>query len=169
MDSLTSLRSPSHFSARKHYLHSFEHPLVPFFLPMVGMRPMNVLSELFCVITLGLLVGWYYLLLLALPVLFYLSLRGNLIAIAIQVLLATLSILPLSYKPWKAFMNSWIFRLWREYFDFQYDTSHSKFNFKEKKYMILEFPHGIFPMGQFISASIIEEGFPGEMICGTGE
>ena len=135
---------------------------------MPALPPMSFLSESFCVVTLGLLVGWYYLLLLTLPLLFYFSIQGNIYAIAIQVILATLSILPLSYKPWKAFMNSWIFQLWKEYFDFKFDTSHSKFNVKEKKYMFLEFPHGIFPMGQFVSASIIEEGFPGEMICGTG-
>ena len=135
-------------------------------MPM--MPPISFFSELFCVLTLGLLVGWYYILLLALPILFYLSIHGNIYAITTQVILATLSIVPLSYKPWKAFMNSWIFRLWREYFDFKYDTSHSQFNTKEKKYIFLEFPHGIFPMGQFISASMIEEGFPGEMICGTG-
>ena len=34
--------------------------------------------------------------------------------------------------------------------------------------MFFEFPHGIFPMGQFLSASLIPELTPGHMICGTG-
>jgi 2-acylglycerol O-acyltransferase 2 len=135
----------------------------------VVLKSMNVFSELFCIITLGLLVGWYYLLMIAIPILFYYSYHGNIIAITLQILLAILSTVPLSYTPWKEFMNSWVFALWREYFAFTYDVSHSKFDFQSKQqYMCLEFPHGIFPMGQFISASIIDKAFPGQMICGTG-
>lgn len=129
---------------------------------------MNVVSEAFCAVTLGLLVGWYYILLLSWPVLLYLAYRGSSIAVALIIALITLSLIPLSHKPWKAFMNSWIFALWREYFDFSYDVSRTHFNFAEKKYMFLEFPHGIFPMGQFLSASVIDDICPGQMICGTG-
>jgi hypothetical protein len=32
--------------------------------------------------------------------------------------------------------------------------------------MFCEAPHGIFPMGSFVSASVIEEAFPGHMITG---
>lgn len=136
--------------------------------PKIAMKPMNPIAELFCMITLGFLVGWYYFLLILYPVLIYLSLYGSVSAICILLLAMILSIIPLSHKPWGAFMYSWIFTLWREYFDFTYDISHSQFNFKQKQYMCLEFAHGIFPMGQFISASIIKDAFPGQMICGTG-
>jgi 2-acylglycerol O-acyltransferase 2 len=39
---------------------------------------------------------------------------------------------------------------------------------KGQKTIFFEFPHGIFPMGQFLSASLIEELVPGQMICGLG-
>jgi 2-acylglycerol O-acyltransferase 2 len=39
---------------------------------------------------------------------------------------------------------------------------------KTSKLVFFEFPHGIFPMGQFLSASLIRDITPGTMICGTG-
>lgn len=65
---------------------------------------------------------------------------------------------------------SWIFRWWCEYFDVTYDNSTIAGDklVKGKKYMFFEFPHGVFPVGQFLSASLIADLTPGHMICGTG-
>jgi hypothetical protein len=34
--------------------------------------------------------------------------------------------------------------------------------------MLYEFPHGIFPMGQFLSVYYVDKLFPGHAVCGTG-
>lgn len=126
-------------------------------------------------VTLGLLCGWYYFVLLLFPVLLILAVRGSYVAGAIFVGLIGLSVIPLKFNVWEGFMYSWIWAIWREYFGFSGDwdslteqLAKDKKTGKKSKFVFFEFPHGIFPMGQFLSASLIKDITPGTMICGTG-
>lgn len=134
------------------------------------MKKMSPLRELVAMCTLGLLCGWYYLLLLLIPYLIVLIVNyHSIVASSILGLLVLLTLIPIKHEPWTAFMYSGIFALWREYFNFTWDCSSitgKNLLGVNEKYMFFEFPHGIFPMGQFISASVIDEIGVG-MICGT--
>lgn len=129
----------------------------------------TTLEHIIATVTLGLLCGWYFFLLLFLyPVLiYYIFMHRSLIAGTLMVLFITLSVIPLKHKPWEAFMYSGWFRICRNYFGFTYDVSSVAMK-DGQKYLYCEFPHAIFPMGQFLSASLIKDAFPGHMICGTG-
>ena len=81
--------------------------------------------------------------------------------------LVALVLIPLDHRPNTTFMYSSGWKPLRDYFSFEVDVSSMKFE-GDEKYIFFEFPHGIFPMGQFLSASLIEEMFPGKMICGLG-
>lgn len=135
----------------------------------IKMKPMSFTRHAIAYITLGFLCGWYYFILFLYPSLIYFCFKGSVAAGALFAIFITLSIIPLNHEPWEAFMYSWIWDIWREYFDMTYDRD--SINDKLKKdqpYFFFEFPHGIFPMGQFLSASLIKEITPGKKICGTG-
>lgn len=136
----------------------------------VSLPAMPFGRHLFAYITLGLLCGWYYFLLVLLPTLcFFAIFFRSMLALFVLVALIVLSVYPLNHKPWIGFMNCWIFDVWREYFDFTANASTLDNQFLPgRKLMFFEFPHGVFPMGQFLSASLITTLFPGQMICGTG-
>lgn len=136
----------------------------------MNMKPMGYFNHIFAYVTLGLLCGWYYFLLLLFPTLIYLSYRGSYIAFSILGAFFVLSVTPLTHEPWEPFMYSWLFKVWREYFDFSYDCESVQHGIMKanEKYIFFEFPHGVFPMGQFLSASLIDEFSPGQMITGTG-
>ena len=138
-------------------------------MKQMEMPPMGIFRHVVAYISLGLLCGWYYFLLLLIPLLIILCFHGSYIAGVLLLTLITLTFTPLVHEPWEAFMYSWIFGVWREYFSFSFDCTsiqHGKLDVKEK-YMFLEFPHGVFPMGQVISASVIDDIAPGQMITGT--
>lgn len=143
----------------------------------VEMKPMSFVRHAIAYITLGLLCGWYYFLLLLLTVLVSLLVlcpQHYVRALCAITLLAFVvwTFLPIEF-PQRAdwFINHWIFGVWHEYFGFTTEcskfTAHHKLH-PEAKYMFAEFPHGIFPMGQFLSASMIKVLTPGQMIHGTG-
>lgn len=113
----------------------------------IKMKPMGFFNHLFCYITLGLLCGWYYFLLFLFPVLIYYSICLNWIAILISFIFVIISIIPLKHEPWEAFMYSWLFKVWREYFDFTYDcdSCNSLLTDDKERYIFFEFPHGVFP------------------------
>lgn len=132
------------------------------------MSPMPLWKHAFAYVTLGLLCGWYYFLLILYPVLLFLAFRGSYIAAVIFVTFIILSVTPIKHKAWDAFMYCWMWTVWREYFDMTMDIETIKGNLKkDSRYVFFEFPHGIFPMGQFLSASLIREITPGKMVCGT--
>jgi 2-acylglycerol O-acyltransferase 2 len=121
-------------------------------------------------VTLGLLCGWYFFLLFLYPVLIYWAYHGSVVAGTVLAIFVALTVAPLRHEPEEWFMYSWIFGVWREYFGYTFDCEsvhHGKLDVK-KRYMFLEFPHGVFPMGQFLSASLVDDISPGQMICGTG-
>ena len=141
----------------------------------MAIKPLPLWKHAFAYVTLGLLCGWYYFLMILYPLLLFLMYRGSYIAGGIFVALLVLSFIPLKFKVWEGFMYCWIWNVWRDYFDFTGDwsslTEQSEKNKKTgrpDKFFFFEFPHGIFPMGQFLSASLIRDITPGKMICGTG-
>jgi hypothetical protein len=135
----------------------------------IQMKPMSFFRHAVAYVTLGLLSGWYYFILLLYPVLIILALKGSYLAGGIFATFLFLTYIPLKYKHWDDFMYSWIWGVWREYFDFAYDDTSFKGKLKDDaRYIFFEFPHGIFPMGEFISASVIREITPNKMICGSG-
>ena len=107
-------------------------------------KPMGFFRYMFASITLGLLCGWYYFLLLLFPTLIYFSFCGSYIAISVLGIFILLTITPLKHEPWEPFMYCWIFKVWRDYFDFSYDCDtiqHGRLKVDER-YMFFEFPHG---------------------------
>ena len=91
----------------------------------------------------------------------------------ILLLLVIVSLIPINHKPQMWFLKSRIWKIWHEYFDYGYDfdTIQGKLDLQQR-YLFWEAPHGIWPMGPFLSCLLIPEltGVPWEskMVCGTG-
>lgn len=135
----------------------------------VAMKPMAWWRHAIAYVTLGLLCGWYYLLMILYPILAFLIFRGSIVAGLILGSFLVLTFIPLPKSHWDEFMYGFFFDVWREYFDFEIDITTIKGKMpKDQRFMFFEFPHGIFPMGQFISASVIRDIDPNKMICGLG-
>lgn len=137
----------------------------------IKMKPLGFFKHVFCYVTLGLLCGWYFFILLLVPVLSFFAFYGSWIARGILTVLAILTVVPLNHEPWVPFMKSWIFKWWCEYFEITYDnTTITGENALKpgEKYLFLEMPHGIFPMGQVLSVYYMEKIIPNQMICGIG-
>lgn len=134
------------------------------------MPPMPFHRRIFAQITLALLSGWYYFIFLLYPILiFFAVIYRSWIAGTILASFIALSYIPMKFQHWDGFMYSFLFDTWREYFDYSFDNTSIKGKIdNSKRYIFFEFPHGIFPMGQMISASLIREITPGKMVCGTG-
>lgn len=123
---------------------------------MIELPPMAFHRHLIAYVTLGLLCGWYYIICLLYPTLIFLALRGSVLAGTVLALFVALTMIPLKSEPWEAFTKSCLFDIWKEYFAYTYDDSAIKGKLDDnKRYMFLEFPHGIFPMAQFVSVSEI--------------
>jgi 2-acylglycerol O-acyltransferase 2 len=132
------------------------------------MKRLTFLQHIIAYVTLGLLCGWYHFLLILYPtLLFFIFFYRSIFCGVILGTFILLTVIPITHEPWEVFMYSSIFKLWCDYFDVTADVGTTKLE-KDQKYMFFEFPHGIFPMGQFLSASLIKDIFPGHMICGTG-
>lgn len=108
------------------------------------LKPMGLLKHVFAYVTLGLLCGWYYFLLVLLPTLLFLAYRGSYIAGFILASFIALTVTPLTHEPWEPFMYCWMFKVWREYFDFSYDCDTIQHGLLkvDERYMFFEFPHG---------------------------
>lgn len=132
------------------------------------MKPMAWWRHAIAYVTLGLLCGWYYFLLVLYPFLLFAMYRGSYLAGAIFTFFIAISFTPLDHNVWPAFTSHWIWKIWTEYFDFTYDvtTLKAKYN-PEERYFFFEAPHGVFPMGQFLSVSVVDEITPGKDTCGT--
>ncbi|GIL50994.1 hypothetical protein Vafri_7066 [Volvox africanus] len=84
--------------------------------------------------------------------------------VALYVVLVLLGTLLLPCKPvlWPAFNRLWIFKTWRHYF-------HYSFLIEEpldpkKRYIIVEFPHGAFPIAPVVAGTLMQTLFPHMMI-----
>jgi 2-acylglycerol O-acyltransferase 2 len=139
--------------------------------PKPKMKPMNPLSYVFAFITLGFLTGWYYFLLfLFLPLLVIFTFRGSFSSGMILGYLIYLTFVPISHKVWPEFLDSWLFKVWRDWFDFSMDidTISDGKTKKDEKYIFCDMPHGTFPMGPFLSTSLTREIMPGFQMIAIG-
>jgi 1-acyl-sn-glycerol-3-phosphate acyltransferase len=134
----------------------------------IAMKPMSFFRHAFAYATLGLLCGWYHILIILYPTLIIMTLRGSIIAGIIFAAFIALTYVPLPTTWWEELMHGYMYSTWREYFDFSFDIESvvGKLDPK-KKYCFFEFPHSIFPVGQIISACVIKHIDPNRMICGT--
>lgn len=130
-----------------------------------ALPPLTFAEHVTCYITLGLLCGCIQLYFVMFPFVAYYIYRGSYLAIGTAVVYAVLAMHPLSHKPWPAFCNSRLIRLWQKYFAFTWEV-HPTLE-KGKKYFFLEFPHAIFPMGQVLSAEVVKKAFPDDVVCGV--
>lgn len=121
-------------------------------------------------ISLGLLTGWCYILFLIIyPVLSYLIFfHHSVIALAAATVLVYLTVSPLDHIQKKWFMQSWFFQIWRNYFQHTFDCPTDELK-EGQKYLFCEFPHAVFPMGQFLCAPVLDQCLPrNESVCGIG-
>ncbi|KAJ1435074.1 diacylglycerol acyltransferase-domain-containing protein [Ochromonadaceae sp. CCMP2298] len=139
------------------------------------MPSMGFVKHVVAYITLGLLCGWYQFVFVLLPILLYGSWRGSYICIGLITTLIAMTVSPLKFKAWPWFINECgIWKLWLEYFNFQHDWSSLTAHFeaqkkagktlKECRYIFFEMPHGVFPMGSFMTACLIKDILPGIFI-----
>ena len=89
------------------------------------MPKMSLKNEIIACLSLGILCGWYFLFLLVIvPSLIYgcfCSFFVKVISGIFITILITLSFSKLKYKPYDALIQSSLFTIWREYFDYQVD------------------------------------------------
>lgn len=144
--------------------------------------PTLTLSErLVCYVILGTLCGVYHIALFGFPSLVYLAYTSKPVSnfgVAFRVVLGVLvviSVVPINHRPQFWFLRLKVWKLLNKYFGYETDlaniTGKNKLDLKEK-YLFWEAPHGIWPLGQLLSASYIPDitGVPFEekMVCGTG-
>ena len=68
------------------------------------MKELGLLKHIFCYITLGLLCGWYFVLLITVPLLTYFAYLGSRFSQLMLTILTILTYMPISHKPNVAFM-----------------------------------------------------------------
>lgn len=132
------------------------------------MKPLPLWKHAVAYVTLGLLCGWYYLLVLVFPLCVIFALRGSYIAGSVIALLVGLTLTPISHKPWKPFIDHWIWKAWREYFEFSFDCATlNAVHDNKQRYLFFEYPHGVFPLGPFLSVGVVDQITPGRFCSGT--
>jgi hypothetical protein len=137
-----------------------------------AMKPMPLWKHVIAYVTLGLLCGWYQFVMVLVPCLIYGSWRGSYVAIGVLTSFVVATVVPLTFKPWKWFMyECGIWAIWLEYFDLTKDWTSLTKHYEKKKaegikprYMFFEMPHGVFPMGSFLTACLIKDIIPGIFI-----
>jgi diacylglycerol O-acyltransferase 2, plant len=123
----------------------------------------------FAYVSLGIFCGWYYIMCILYPLLLVCSLLGSQSSAIALLLFLTLAHMPLQYIHWDSIIYCFVFDIWKDYFNFKFDDNSIRGKIKaDERYIYFQFPHGIFPMGEILSASIIRDVSPDKMICGTG-
>ncbi|CAM9104061.1 unnamed protein product [Ectocarpus sp. 6 AP-2014] len=121
------------------------------------------LETLFAMVTLGLVCGWCYLFVITLVLLALHALvfKSVYTLAAVSLLLGNFLWWPVNNTcyPYEAFCNSWLFAVWRRYFRWQCVLEEPLD--PDKRYMFAEMPHGVMPLGQLLSCSIVRHVFPG--------
>jgi diacylglycerol O-acyltransferase 2, plant len=130
----------------------------------------SIFENVIAGISLGILTGWCYILFLVIyPCLGYLIFfHQSPLAVAVLTVFIYLTMCPLDHTQQNWFMKSWFFQIWRNYFQHTYDCPMDELK-KGQKYLFCEFPHAVFPMGQFLCAPVLDELIPrNERVCGIG-
>jgi 2-acylglycerol O-acyltransferase 2 len=118
----------------------------------------GVLSDVFAAVSLGLLAGWYYILIAVFIALSYATLvhRSAWAALVLTVLIVdgAMPYSPPGLAP-NAFSRSWVFDSWRAYFG--WETVLEEKLLPGEKYLLAEFPHALYPVGQLLSYGLIDD------------
>lgn len=149
-------------------------------VPRSSLSPMPKMKfhhHIIAYISLGLLCGIYYLALILYPTLIYFSYRASFALTSpptiVLILLLFITLVPINHKPQYWFLRSGIWKIWHQYFDYEVDATSVEGKISlDEKYLFWEAPHGIWPMGQFLSCLHIPKltgvSWEEKMICGTG-
>lgn len=118
----------------------------------------GLLSDLFSAVSLGLIAGWYYILVALFFALSYLiAVRRSPYAALALALLAVDATLPYAPPPLapNAFTRSWVFAAWRAYFGWELVVEEPLD--PAARYLLAEFPHALYPVGQLLSYGVIDD------------
>eukprot|EP00903_Cladosiphon_okamuranus_P015406 g14229.t2 len=123
----------------------------------------GMLEALVAMGTLGLFCGWCHLVIFGIGLLAFHALvyKSVFTLTAVAVLLINFIWWPVNNRcyPNEAFCNSWLFAVWRRYFRWQCVLEEPLD--QHKRYMFAEMPHGVMPVGQLLSCSVVRHVFPG--------
>eukprot|EP00752_Nemacystus_decipiens_P008686 g7753.t1 len=123
----------------------------------------GALESLVAMVTLGLFCGWCHLVMFGIGLLAFLALvyKSIFAFTAVAFLLSNFLFWPVNNRcfPHEAFCNSWLFAVWRRYFRWQCVLEEPLD--PDKRYIFAEMPHGVMPMGQLLSCSVVRQVFPG--------
>lgn len=118
----------------------------------------GILLDVFAAASLGLIAGMYYILVALFVILAYATLvHRSATAGLVLAVLAVDALMP--YRPPalapNAFGRSWVFTAWRAYFG--WETVIEEQLVAGEKYLLAEFPHALYPMGQLLSYGVIDD------------
>eukprot|EP00879_Flechtneria_rotunda_P003310 GHRR01003536.1.p1 GENE.GHRR01003536.1~~GHRR01003536.1.p1 ORF type:complete len:405 (+),score=83.80 GHRR01003536.1:328-1542(+) len=122
----------------------------------------NPFTEGFALLTMALYLGWIHVLIL-LTVASLLSRTALIVLIGIW---ATV-LLPAEPLMWGRFLSNPVWKAWRRYFRFSI-VFDANFPLAHKKYVIAEYPHGVFPLSQLIAVSLTDTVWPGHHTYSLG-
>lgn len=118
----------------------------------------GVLSDVFSAVSLGLIAGWYYILVALFLVLSYLILARRspyaALTLALLVVDGMMPYSPPAFAP-NAFTRSWVFAAWRAYFGWELVVEEPLD--PKGRYLLAEFPHALYPVGQLLSYGVIDD------------
>jgi 2-acylglycerol O-acyltransferase 2 len=66
---------------------------------------------------------------------------------------------------WGPFVRLWLFKTWREYFQFSY--LHEAVFSAKKRYIYAEFPHGVIPMSVLVAGTLCPTMWPDFKVFGV--
>eukprot|EP00199_Chlamydomonas_sp_CCMP681_P002493 CAMPEP_0119107254 /NCGR_PEP_ID=MMETSP1180-20130426/9602_1 /TAXON_ID=3052 ORGANISM="Chlamydomonas cf sp, Strain CCMP681" /NCGR_SAMPLE_ID=MMETSP1180 /ASSEMBLY_ACC=CAM_ASM_000741 /LENGTH=335 /DNA_ID=CAMNT_0007092715 /DNA_START=5 /DNA_END=1012 /DNA_ORIENTATION=+ len=113
----------------------------------------GLLSESVAVTTMGIYCGWMnILILLFIASFFYRSVLVVFVCICSTVLLPAKPVL------WPAWNRMWVFRTWRQYFNYSYFFE--ELLDPKKRYILYEAPHGAYPIGPITAGTLCQTFFP---------
>jgi len=65
-------------------------------------------------------------------------------------------------RRWNAFLDSYVMKTWRHYFEFSYVTLQELDT--SRRYVFGESPHGVFPIGPVLAGTVVNLCFPGMVV-----
>lgn len=124
------------------------------------------LSYMVALVTLAMLVGWFYVIAFIVLVCIYATLvHQSLVAVALLIVLFSSTYWP-SQILWQEFIDLPIWKTWCEYFSFTV-MQKGKGVSPDRHYIFVEFPHGVFPLGFMLSATIVQKVLTGLRVEGA--
>lgn len=114
----------------------------------------GAVSNVVAIVTMFLYTAWLHIMLALMVAAFF-----NRYALYTVLFLFSTLALPARPVLWSSFNRSWIFKTWREYFNFSYLFEQHLDH--DKHYIFCEFPHGAVPLSPLIAGTLCQTLFPG--------